>query len=214
VATGLAILAMRLTSESEPSFTRWAALSAAAGFGAIVATIVVQRATRRRLEVFETWFRYTSDDETVLARWDQVQAFYTPSVRFRRFLGRPEYRLVAGGHTLDIGSRIGASAELGEMIVARTTEAAIDRARARIASGRPARFGPITLNQDGIEIRRGRTLRVPFVRIRDQRLNGKQYVLTSLDRRRAAVIPVSKIPNVMALNTLVEQSVRPADTRH
>ena len=204
VATALAVIAIRVTTDAEPSVSRWIAIAAASGFGAIVATIIVQRATSRRFEVFKTWFRYTTAESTVLARWDQVESFYTPSVRFRRFLGRPEYRLVAGERVLSIGSQVGADVDLGRWIEAKTRNSAIARAQTKVAAGIPADFGPIRVHSGGIEVRAHRTLNIPFARIRDQRLSGSRYTLTSMDRRRPCVIPVAKIPNVKALYALIE----------
>ncbi len=142
VATALALIAIRVTTDAEPSVSRWIAVAAASGFGAIVATIIVLRATSRRFEAFKTGFRYTTAEATVLASWDQVESFYTPSVRFRRFLGRPEYRLVAGERVLSIGSQVGADVDLGRWIEARTRNSAIARAQAKVAAGIPRDFRP------------------------------------------------------------------------
>lgn len=212
VATALAVIAIRVTTDAEPSVSRWIAIAAASGFGAIVATIIVLRATSRRFEVFKTGFRYTTAEATVLASWDQVESFYTPSVRFRRFLGRPEYRLVAGEQVLSIGSQVGANVDLGKWIEARTRNSAIARAEAKIAAGIPATFGPIRVHSGGIEVRARRTLNIPFSRIRDQRLSGSRYTLTSMDHRRPCVIPVAKIPNVRALYALIERLGGPETT--
>lgn len=212
VATALALIAIRVTTDAEPSVSRWIAIAAASGFGAIAATIIVLRATSRRFEVFKTGFRYTTAEATVLASWDQVESFYTPSVRFRRFLGRPEYRLVTSEQVLSIGSQVGADVELGRWIEARTKNSAIARAQAKVAAGIPATFGPIRLHSGGIEIRARRTLNIPFARIRDQRLSGSRYTLTSMDRRRPYVIPVAKIPNVTALYALIEPLRGPETT--
>ena len=213
VATALALIAIRVTTDAEPSVARWIAIAAASGFGAIVATIIVQRATSRRFEVFRTWFRYTTAEATFLARWDQVESFYTPSVRFRRFLGRPEYRLVAGEQVLSIGSQVGADVELGRWIEARTKNSAIARAQAKVAAGIPVTFGPIRVHSGGIEIRTRRTLIIPIARLREQRLSGSRYTLTSMDRRRPYVIPIAKIPNVTALYALIERLGGPETTR-
>ena len=187
----------------------WAPVIGAVGGTALASALLLWTSvTRRRLEVFDGWFRYVLPHRTLIAHWDDVLEVYSPTTRRRRLLGRHEYVVVlGGGTTLRLGSQVGADAELGDEIEARTRSVVAARAAAHLDRGREARFGPITVAADGIEVRSlGRTM-IPYERLRDQRLGGRHWFVRSKDRRRTIAVPISKIPSPGALCDLIDRQV-------
>ena len=126
-------------------------------------------------------------------------------------MGRYEYALVlGGGTTVRLGSQIGADAGLGEEIEARTRDVIAARAAAHISSGREVGFGPVTVRADGIEVRAMRRKTIPFERLGDQRLEGRRYLVRSLDDRRPTTVRVGRIPSPGALHDVIEHEVERA----
>jgi len=187
----------------------WSPVVAVAGGVAVAALLLLwQDVTRRHLEVFDRWFRYVTPGRTLIAHWDDVVEVFSPTSRQRRFFGRHEYLVVlGGGTTLKLGSQIGADADLGDEIETKTRSVIATRSAAHIASGRKVAFGPISVSADGIKVKTFRTRTIPFDRIRDQRLNGRHYLLRSLDGRRTMAIRVSRIPSPGALHDIVHDGM-------
>lgn len=193
----------------------WVPVVAASGGVAVAALLSMWKSvTRRRLEVFDGWFRYVLPGRTLIAHWDDVIAVFGPAGRRRRLFGRHEYALVlGGGTTVRLGSQIGADVGLGDEIEARTREVITARTAAHLASGREVAFGPITVRADGIEVRAMGKRTIPFDRLRDQRLGRRHYLVRSLDSRRTTAVPVSRIPSPGALHDLIEREVTKARDR-
>jgi hypothetical protein len=193
----------------------WVPVVAAAGGVAVASTLLLwQHVTRRQLEVFDGWFRYVVPGRTLIAHWDDVIEAFSPTSRRRHLLGRHEYIVVLGGGiTLRLGSEIGADADLGDEIEARTRGVVAARTAAHIASGRRVAFGPIGVTKDGITVKGIRTRSIPFDRIRDQRLQGRHYLLRSLDNHHTSAIRVSRIPSPGALFDVVEQGRQKASAK-
>lgn len=185
----------------------WAQVLAVSG-GVAMATLLLlwHHVTRRRLELFEGWFRYVLPGRTLIAHWDDVVGVLSPTSRRRRFLGRHEYVLVmGGGNKVRLGAQVGADAALGTEIETRTRGVIASRTEAHIDSGRRVAFGPITVGADGIEVKTMGTRSIPFDRIRDHRLKGRHYLIRSMDSRRTSALPVSRVPSVGALSDVVER---------
>jgi hypothetical protein len=205
----LAALVVAVTTASlqavVPLDGAWSPVVAVAGGVAVAVLLLLwQHVTRRHLEVFEGWFRYVTPGRTLIAHWDDVVEVFSPTSRQRRFFGRHEYVVVlGGGTTINLGSQIGADAKLGREIETRTRSVIATRSAAHIASGRKVAFGPISVSEDGIEVKTLRTRTIPFDRIQDQRLKGRHYLIRSKDGRRTAAIRVSCIPSPGALHDVV-----------
>ncbi len=190
----------------------WVPVVAAAGGVAVTSLLLLwQHVTRRHLEIFDGWFRYIVPGRTLIAHWADVVEVFSPTSRRRRLLGRHEYFIVlGGGTTLRLGSEIGADAYLGNEIETRTRGVIAARTAAHISSGRRVEFGPIAITKDAISVKGIRTRTIPFDRVRDQRLNGRHYLLRSMDNHHTSAVRVSRIPSPGALHDVVEQQIEMA----
>jgi hypothetical protein len=187
----------------------WPAAVAAAG-GVAVATLLIlwSRLRNRRLELFaDGSFRYAEPDRTVIARWDQIALVYGTTSKPRRFLGRHEYRVLAGDVWLRLGTEVGADAELGVEIDLRTRPNVVARTDTLLSGGVPVDFGPITLTPDGLQVRSIGKHSIPYHRLRSHHLGRRHYLFRSFDEKRTLAVPVTRIPSPAALHEVLEERV-------
>jgi hypothetical protein len=190
----------------------WAPVAAAAGGVAVASMLLMwRRVTRGRLEIFDGWFRYIRPERTLIARWEDVVRVFGPTTRRQRWGGRYEYVVVlGGGTTLRMGTEIGADAALGDEIERRTRSTVAVRTEAHISGGLEVPFGPITVSSDGVKVHTLGTRSIPFDRIRDHSLKGRNYRIRSMDHKRASTIPVSRIPSPGAMHDVIARHVEAA----
>ena len=198
--------------DSAPGTEPWlTAAFIACGVAAITLGFMAAYAVGRRFEVYEDWLRYRVLTRVVAARWHQVGAFHTtttsidPSQKRRRFAGRYEFTIVVGERRLDLGTAIGADAELGLTIDARTRPQVVARTVARLRAGRPVSFGLITVEPDRLTFRSVGARSIPLSKLESHQLESGRYTFSAVDRKRPVAIPIARIPDPFALHEVIEQ---------
>jgi len=160
------------------------------------------------LEIHPGWFRYRSPRVRVEARWDQVEAFYTNTThlagRRRRLAGRYEYRVEVFGRRIELGTAVGADAALGRMIDERTRPRIVKRAKAHLQAGRSVPFGPVTVHHGGLTFKGSARRRIGYVELERHDLEHGRYVFKAYGKRMWASIPISRIPNPLALSQVID----------
>lgn len=186
-------------------------LTAAAGAYAVASLLlswITLRVSGRSLVIHPDWFDYRTSTEFLQARWDQVEAVYANPAGIlgrRSLFGRYEYRLVVGRRRVDAGTAVGADADLGRIIAERTLPHLRDRSMARLRSGRPVRFGPLTLEPGSLVVRALPTRRIDLEQVGEHRMAHGRLALQLKGRRRPLHVPLGRVPNAAALVELLDR---------
>ena len=123
----------------------------------------------------------------------------------RGLLGRYEYHLIVSGRRLDAGTSVGAHADLGRIAAERTLPHLVDRSVARLRSGRPVRFGRLTLEPDALVVRAFPARHIDLDRIASHRLAHRRLALVVKGQRRPLQIPLGRVPNARVLMDLLDR---------
>ena len=162
-----------------------------------------------RLEIYPGWLRYRSPRVRIEARWDQIDTFYTNTTQLARpgwrLVGRFEYRIEVFGRRLQLGTAVGANAALGRLIDERTRPRIVKRAKAHLQAGRSVPFGPITVHHDSLTFRGSGRRQISYVELERHDLEHGRYVFKAYGKRMWASIPVSRIPNALALGQVIDE---------
>lgn len=188
----------------------WLLLSAAiCGLAAIILAGLTGATIGVRFEIYPGWFRYHSPRVRVEARWDQVDSFYTRTTQLAqqgwRLIGRHEYRMEVFGRRIELGSAVGANAALGRLIDERTRPRIVKRARAHLQAGRSVVFGPVTVHSDGLSFKGSGRRHIGYVELERHDLEHGRYVFKAYGKRMWASIPISRIPNPLALAQVIDE---------
>lgn len=169
---------------------------------------LILRVSGRSLDVHPTWFDYRTSTESLRARWDQVDSVYATPAGIcgrRRPLGRYEYRFEVCGRRVDVGTAVGADADLGKVLAERTLPHLFDRSVALLRAGRPACFGRVTLEPRALVVRSLPSRCVALNEIGAYRLARRRLALEVAGRRRPLYIPLGRVPNARVLLDLLDQ---------
>jgi hypothetical protein len=185
------------------------AAAAVCGLAAIILAGLTGATIGVRLEIYPGWFRYRSPKVQIEARWDQIDCFYTCTTQLARRrwrpVGRHEYRIEVFGRRIEFGTAVGATAALGRLIDERTRPRIVARAKAHLQSGRSVPFGPVTVHRDGLSFKGSGRRHISYVELERHGLEHGRYVFKAYGKRMWASIPITQIPNPLALAQLIDE---------
>jgi len=201
--TGVAIL---VTVDGGWRGTWLTAAAAAYALASLLLSWITLRVSGRSLVIHPDWFDYRTSTESLQARWDQVDAVYAtpPGLLGRRgLLGRYDYRLQVCGRRVDAGPGVGADAHLGEIVAERTLPHLRNRSLARLRSGRPVRFGRVTLEPGSLVVRAWPPRHIDLEEVGAHRLAHGRLTIQLKGRRRPLHLPLARMPNAALLLDLL-----------